>query len=76
MNLFLFIFLNTISDKPSTSSALTKAEKKKKEKEENDAIRNLVSDLPEDEDDYLDLVLKDEETFLNTYKSLMDNLKM
>lgn len=43
-------------------------------KEEKEAIDRLVSDLPEDEEDYLDISLTEEKQFLQEYKSLMMSL--
>lgn len=37
-------------------------------------LKDLVSDLPEDEEDYLDLTLNEEEQFLKEYKTLIESL--
>lgn len=44
-------------------------------KEEKEAIDRLVSDLPEDEEDYLDLTLEEEREFLTEYQALIKSLK-
>ena len=42
--------------------------------EEKEAIDKLVSDLPTEEEDYLDLTLTEEAEFLHEYKSLLNSL--
>lgn len=44
-------------------------------REEKEAIDRLVSDLPEDEEDYLDISLDEEKQFLQEYKSLILSLR-
>jgi len=44
-------------------------------KEEKEAISRLVSDLPEDEEDYLNISLDEERQFLCEYQSLIFSLK-
>lgn len=70
-------------ESPSTSSGSSgstpsdeSSDKKTAEqlKEEKEAIDRLVSDLPEDEEDYLDISLTEEKQFLQEYKSLMMSL--
>ncbi|VDI18110.1 Hypothetical predicted protein [Mytilus galloprovincialis] len=55
-------------------SNINKTEEKKRKKEEKEALQDFMSDLPEDEEDYLDLTLTEEEQFLKEYKSLVDSL--
>ncbi|XP_060601636.1 NEDD8 ultimate buster 1-like [Ruditapes philippinarum] len=45
-------------------------------REEREAIDRLVSDLPEDEEDYLDINLEEEKQFLKEYKSLLISLNV
>lgn len=61
---------------PGTSSGLGAASGKQGKseeqlKEEREAIDRLVSDLPEDEEDYLDITLEEEKQFLQEYKTLL-----
>ena len=44
-------------------------------KDEKEAIDKLVSDLPTDEEDYLDITLTEEAEFLQEYKSLLNSMK-
>ncbi|CAC5368288.1 unnamed protein product [Mytilus coruscus] len=55
-------------------SNINKNEEKKRKKEEKEVLQDFMSDLPEDEEDYLDLTLTEEEQFLKEYKSLVDSL--
>ena len=41
---------------------------------EKEAIENIVPDIPESEEDYLDLVLDDEARFVQEYKVLLTSL--
>ena len=43
--------------------------------EEKEAIDRLVSDLPTEEEDYLDLTLTEEADFLQEYKILLNSIK-
>ncbi|KAL4217081.1 positive regulation of proteasomal ubiquitin-dependent protein catabolic process [Mactra antiquata] len=58
---------SSASNDTSTSSDMQSDVEMKEEKE---AINRLVSDLPENEEDYLNLDLSEEKQFLNEYKSL------
>ncbi|XP_052813375.1 NEDD8 ultimate buster 1-like [Mya arenaria] len=49
--------------------------KVQQQKEEKEAINRLVSDLPEDEEDYLDLTLDEEREFLQQYQSMLNSLR-
>ncbi|XP_053385428.1 NEDD8 ultimate buster 1-like isoform X2 [Mercenaria mercenaria] len=60
----------------STTSEDSSSEKTPEQlKEEKEAIDRLVSDLPEDEEDYLDISLDEEKQFLQEYKSLILSLR-
>ena len=43
-------------------------------KEEKEAIDKLVSDLPTEEEDYLDITLTEEAEFLQEYKTLLNSM--
>ena len=43
--------------------------------DEKEAIDKLVSDLPTDEEDYLDITLTEEAEFLQEYKTLLNSMK-
>ena len=58
-----------------SDSEREKIKKEEKMKEEKEAIDKLVSDLPTEEEDYLDLTLTEEAEFLQEYKSLLNSLK-
>ena len=45
-----------------------------KMKEEKEAIDKLVSDLPTEEEDYLDITLTEEAEFLQEYKTLLNSM--
>ena len=56
----------------SESSSPTKsAEEKEKEK---DAIAEIIPDIPQDEDDHLDLTLEEEASFLQEYQTLLHSI--
>ena len=40
-------------------------------KREADLIDTIIPDIPEEEEDYLDLTLEEEQEFLQQYKSLL-----
>ena len=44
-------------------------------KQEKEAIGRLVSDLPESEEDYLDITLDEESAFLQEYLSLIKSIQ-
>lgn len=46
----------------------------KMKKEEKEVLDKFVSDIPEDEEDYLDLNLNDESQFLQEYKTIIESL--
>lgn len=66
------VALSTVNVSYLISEELKTPEQRKEEKE---AIDRLVSDLPENEEDYLDMTLDEEREFLTEYlvfvKSLM-----
>ncbi|KAL5005641.1 hypothetical protein ScPMuIL_016799 [Solemya velum] len=59
----------------STSSASSPLKSPSQLLEEKKAIDDLVSDIPEDEEDYLDLTLQVESQFLHEYKTLLESLE-
>ena len=44
-------------------------------KDEKETTDNLVSDLPTDEEDYLDITFTEEAQFLQEYKTLLNAMK-
>lgn len=62
------------SPEAGPSNIQEKEEEKKRKKEENEVLQDLMSDLPEDEEDYLDLALTEEAEFLKEYKTLLDSV--
>ena len=61
---FIVLFL-TYSDSASSPEKM---------KEEKEAIDKLVSDLPTEEEDYLDITLTEEAAFLQEYKTLLNSM--
>ncbi|XP_052243561.1 NEDD8 ultimate buster 1-like [Dreissena polymorpha] len=57
---------------PTTPEDEADADQSRKDKE---AINRLVSDLPEDEEDYLDITLDEEREFLREYQGLVQSLR-
>lgn len=59
---------------PEAGPSNVNDDQKQRKKEEKAVLQDLLSDLPEDEEDYLDLTLTEETEFLKEYKALVDSV--
>lgn len=67
-------FPSTSSGSSGSASSPSSDSSPEKMREEKEAIEKLVSDLPTEEEDYLDITLTDEAEFLQEYKSLLESM--
>lgn len=58
----------------SSPSEAGPSHRSSEEEEEEKAIKELVSDLPEDEEDYLDLTLQEEAQYLEEYLAKVNSV--
>lgn len=59
---------------PDSSPSEAGPSHRSSEEEEEKAIKELVSDLPEDEEDYLDLTLQEEAQYLEEYLAKVNSV--
>ena len=76
--LYMYIKINKdvcfTDSSPEAGPSNVNEDQKQRKREEKAVLQDLLSDLPEDEEDYLDLTLTEETEFLKEYKALVDSV--